>query len=190
MTDAPPDLTTSSSERTASWRRLALLLAAALVVAVAGLVVLWVDRDDDAGSTDGAGASAPATLLAAGSDAEEAARAAVVRMTSYGYRTVDADFAWVEEVGTDKFERYFAGASDGVKKVITETRATASGEVVASAPHVVDATHVTVLLFVDQTIEAAGEDGPKVDQPRVTMKMVEQGGRWLVDEVSIEQLLG
>ena len=55
-----------------------------------------------------------------------------------------------------------------------------------------NADHVTVLIFVDQEISNPGTGGSDpqkgLDQPRVTMKMVRQGGRWLVDEVNISSL--
>ena len=44
--------------------------------------------------------------------AEKAARDAVTRMTTYSYRTVEEDFAWVDEAGTEKFQENFAGASE------------------------------------------------------------------------------
>ncbi len=183
--------TTDLAERAGSWRRLALLLAALLVVAVVGVVVLWVDRDGADGDQPTSASEASAVELArAGADATSAAEAAVTRMTTYSWRTVDDDFGWVDEVGTDAFQSYFAGASAGVKQVVTATKATATGTVVDAAPRVVDATHVTVLLFVDQEIRSAQQKGAKIDQPRVSMDMLLVDGAWLVDKVQIGQLVG
>jgi hypothetical protein len=57
-----------------------------------------------------------------------------------------------------------------------------------------DTHHVTVLVFVDQAISnpGSGSSGPQrgLDQPRVTMQMVKEGGRWLVDQVKISSLAG
>lgn len=186
---------TDPTDRAGSWRRLALLLAGLLVVAVAGVVVLWLDRDgadgDPAASGTTSASEASAVELArAGTEAQTAAEAAVTRMTTYSWRTVDDDFGWVDEVGTEAFQSYFAGASAGVKQVVTATRATATGTVVDAAPRVVDATHVTVLLFVDQEIRSAQQKGAKIDQPRVSMDMLLVDGEWLVDEVQIGQLVG
>jgi len=168
---------------------LVLGLTAALLAALVGVVVLWVDRDDDAGPAP-APESAADSLLAAEADAETAARAAVEQMTTYDFRTVDEDFAWVEDAGTEEFQSYFADAGADSKRVIVALEATATGTVVDSAASATDATHVKVLLFVDQEIAASEQQGTKVDQPRVTMQMVLQDGRWLVDEVAVNNLLG
>lgn len=167
-------------------------LASLLVMSLVALLVvvlLWQTDNDDAGAGDRALA-----LAAAGKAADRAARTAVVEMTSYDYRTVTKDFSWVDEAGTAKFQKQYAEISAPIKKLVVQLRATAKGTVVASAPVVKDTSHVTVLLFVDQAITnpGNGSTGPQrgLDQPRVTMQMVRQGGRWLVDEVKISSLAG
>ncbi len=89
-----------------------------------------------------------------------------------------------------QFQAYFEGAGADSKRVIVALKATATGTVVDSAATAIDATHVKVLLFVDQEIAASEQKGTKIDQPRVTMQMVLQDGRWLVDEVAVNNLLG
>ncbi len=182
-------------ERTAPLR-VVIALAVALVVAVVAVVVLWVGRDGEsepaaAGDSQGAAATSAddADLLAAGLDAQEAARAAVERMTTYSWRTVEDDFTWVDDAGTEQFRAYFAGAGRDAIAVIKSLKASATGTVVDSAPSVTDAEHVKVLLFVDQEITAAEQDGTKLDQPRVSMQMVLQDGAWLVDEVAVNDIL-
>lgn len=127
-------------------------------------------------------------LRDAGEQAEKAARTAVVAMTSYDYKTLDEDFSWVDTAGTADFRKHYAEVSEPVKKLVTEMKATAKGSVAASAPHVKDADHVTVLLFVDQTLTNPGNAERGLDQPRVTMSMVREGGRWLVDDVKLNNL--
>lgn len=167
------------------------VLSVALVAALAGVVLLWLDRDAEAttAASDAAGDVSAADLLAAGEDAEAAARSAVERMTTYTFATVEDDFTWVEEAGTDRFQTYFAGASKDAVAVIKSLGASATGTVIDAAPSVVDATHVKVLLFVDQEITARKQQGSKLDQPRVSMQMVLQDGQWLVDEVAVNDLL-
>ncbi len=153
-------------------------LVAALVVALVGLALVargWQqDRD----------------LAAGGRDAEEAARQAVVAMTSYDYRTVEEDFGWVDERGTASFRTKFSEASAPVKASILELRAQAEGEVVAAAHTVRSEDRVRVLLFVDQTITDPERTENGIDQPRVVMTMVRQNGRWLVDDVELFTLAG
>lgn len=155
------------------------------LVALLVVVLLW---QADGGGKDGKKA---VSYAAAGRAADKAARKAVVEMTSYDYRSVKKDFTWVDDAGTAKFQKQYAEVSKPIKKLVVQLKATAKGTVVASAPVVKDADHVTVLLFVDQEISNPGNGGgPQrgLDQPRVTMKMVRQDGRWLVDEVKIVSL--
>lgn len=154
------------------------LLALALVVSLVGWFFTWRSLDH---SKD---------LDRAGDQATAAAREAAVQMTSYNYKTLDKDFAWVEEAGTARFQEYFADASAKAKPLVTGLQATAKGQVVDAAPKVKDAKHVSVLLYVDQTITSASKKGADVDQPRVTMKMVLQNDKWLVDSVQLNNLLG
>lgn len=165
---------------------LASLLAMSLV-ALLVVLLLWHSDRDDAEAGDRAVA-----LAAAGKAADAAARKAVVAMTSYDYRTVAKDFSWVEDAGTTKFQEQYAEVSKPIKELVVSLRASAKGSVVASAPVVKDRDHVTVLLFVDQEISNPGGGSTKpqrgLDQPRVTMQMVREHGRWLVDEVSLSSL--
>jgi len=159
-----------------------------LLSAVALLVVtlLWQADQDHNERAEQALAYAEA-----GEAAEEAARAAVVAMTSYRYRTADQDFAWVEDAGTDKFRDQYAEVSKPVKELVVRLKANAEGSVVASAPVVEDEDHVTVLLFVDQELtsqSSTGEPSRGLDQPRVIMTMVREDGRWLVDAVELKSL--
>lgn len=180
----------ASAESTeTSWARSAklavLVLALALVIALVTAVLFW--RDD--ATPSGNARSDAAALANAGAQAEEAARAAVTRMTTYDYRTVDEDFSWVDDAGTEKFQKYFASSRADAKPLIRRLQVIATGTVVDAAPRVDDADHVHVLLFVDQEIRVADEKGTKVDQPRVTMEMVRQDDVWLVDAVQVNDLL-
>jgi Mce-associated membrane protein len=128
-------------------------------------------------------------LEAAGRAAERAAGAAAVAMTSYDYRTAGRDFRWADTAGTARFRTQYAEVSAPVQELVVQLKAHAAGTVVDSAAQVRDARHVSVLLFVDQTITGTGGDAsPRLDQPRVVMHMVEEGGRWLVDQVELRNL--
>lgn len=158
------------------------------VVALLVVVALWQTDRDDADRADQA-----LIRVEAGDGAEAAARKAVVAMTSYRYQSVEEDFSWVDEAGTDKFQKQYAEVSKPIMELVVKLKARASGSVVASAPIVHDADHVTVLLFVDQELTSRGASGQPsrgLDQPRVTMSMVREEGRWLVDSVEIKSLGG
>jgi hypothetical protein len=49
---------------------------------------------------------------------------------------------------------------------------------------------VKVLLFVDQRIRSAGTRGYRSEQTRLTVQMVRQDDRWLVDEIELTNVLG
>jgi Mce-associated membrane protein len=161
------------------------VLAVALVASLVAVVLLWRARDDADDRADRA-----QTLLDASLDAEQAARDAVIRMTTYDYRSVDEDFSWIDDAGTDKFQENFTDAAKPVIAYIRSVKATAKGTVVDSAATAADAHHVKVLLYVDQRISSRGTKKSDLDQPRITMQMVRQDGEWLVDEVDVVNVLG
>lgn len=163
-----------------------LLLVAALAIALIAVVMLWRDRQDLLDRID----EAEGARASAGPSAEEAARDAVTRMTTYDYRTVEEDFSWVEDAGTDRFQETFTGASEDAIELIKGLESSAVGTVIDSAATVEDSSHVKVLLFVDQELKAAGQPEPELEESRVTMQMVRQDGRWLVDEMQLQNLIG
>jgi Mce-associated membrane protein len=159
-------------------------LVLALIASLVALVLVWRDRDE---AEDRAGSKA--ALVDAGLEAEKVARDAVTRMTTYSHRTIEEDFSWVDEVGTERFQENFAGASEDAVTYIKTLQARAVGTVVDSSATAADADHVKVLLFVDQKIRSEQESQPGLDQPRVTMQMVREDGEWLVDEVQLNSLV-
>jgi hypothetical protein len=151
-------------------------LVVLLVVAVVTGVLLWRQNADLRRKDEIATAETQAT---------RAASRIAVSMTSYDYRSVKEDFAWVRRDGTKKFEDTYAQSTRPIQQLIERTRATATGKVSNAAGTADDATHVTVLLFVDQAIRRPGDKQPSVEPNRVVMDMVKQGGRWLVDDVEL-----
>lgn len=150
------------------------LLALALIVALAGLTVAWrAERHET-------------SLRQAGEAASRAARAVAVELTTYDYRTVEDDHARVTAAGTARFRRYFASVGAKSAAVVRQLQVTARGTVVAAAPQVGDSNHVRVLLFVDQVVRAKGTRGSQTEEPRISIQMVREGDRWLVDTVDLE----
>ncbi|MDQ4054656.1 MAG: hypothetical protein M3237_18440 [Actinomycetota bacterium] len=163
-----------------------LVLVVTLAVALIAVVMLWRDRQDLVArveqAEDAQSSAAPA--------AEEAARDAVTRMTTYDFRTVDEDFSWVEDAGTAEFQETFSDAADDAITMIKGLKSSAVGTVIDSASTVEDENHVKVLLFVDQELMAGRQPKPVIEESRVTMHMVHQDDRWLVDQVELQNLLG
>jgi Mce-associated membrane protein len=152
---------------------LAVLAIAAVVVAVLlGLKVRTDDRVADARQ------QAPAA-------AEQAAKA----IFAYDYRNMPADLARAKPYLTDKFAVDFTKnfklletQDDGTPGPAIQTKTVVKSDVPATS--VVDAEDdvVRVLAYVNLTSTRPGRD-PQIFQNRVTMKMVKQGNRWLVDKV-------
>ena len=152
------------------------VLVALLVAALVATALLWNRNQDLARSQD---------LAVAENQATEQASRIAVSMTSYDYRTVEEDFAWIEEDGTSAFQETFSESTKPIRQLITRTQATATGKVSDAAGTAEDEDHVEVLLFVDQVLERAGDEQSTVDSNRVVMQMVRQGDRWLVDDVEL-----
>ena len=153
-----------------------LVLVALLVAALVAVALLWRQNAELTGDRD---------LAAAEHDATKAASRIATSMTSYDYRTVDEDFAWIDEDGTSSFQKTFSQSTKPIRQLITRTRATATGKVSDAAGTADDVDHVEVLLFVDQELKRVGDAKSSVDSNRVVMQMVRRGGRWLVDDVEL-----
>jgi Mce-associated membrane protein len=117
--------------------------------------------------------------------AEQAAKA----IFAYDYRNMPADLARAKPYLTDKFAVDFTKnfkllekQDDGSPGPAIQTKTVVKSDVPATS--VVDAEDdvVRVLAYVNLTSTRPGRD-PQIFQNRVTMKMVKQGNRWLVDKV-------
>lgn len=173
------DPVTASRSGVPSW--VAAALAVALMVALLACGLLWkANSDHEAEATD------RAALIQAGVDAKAAAEQAATAMTTYDYRTADEDFAWVDAAATEAFREKFGKIAQPSIDLIKSLQSSASGQVIDSGVEVADATHVKVVLFVDQRITGQREGTSAPDQSRITMQMVEQGGVWLVDDVELK----
>ncbi|WP_332643714.1 hypothetical protein [Aeromicrobium sp.] len=144
------------------------IIVAALVVALA--FVLLRGGDDDS---------------SAGSEALEAATTAAVDLTTYDHTHLDRDFAWVKDGATSSFAKEYAATNEPLRDIITKLKADAVGTVVEASATVEDFEHVTVLLFVDQTITNGTDAKTRTERNRVVMSMVKRGGAWLVDDVEL-----
>jgi Mce-associated membrane protein len=172
-----PEVTTAEEGTAAQPRRpwLVAVLGLLTVVLVVALLLLW-QRERDA--------SAEAVLQDAEGDATSAASEIAAAMTSYDHRTVDDDFAWVQEGGTAAFQETYEKSTGPIRELVVKTRAHAEGTVTEASGTADDPRHVTVLLFVDQALRHPGSKA-EVDSSRVVMHMVLQDGAWLVDDVEL-----
>jgi hypothetical protein len=152
-------------------------LALALVLALVGLALTWRRSDHEH------------ALRQAGDDADAAARRVAVALTTYDYRKLAHAYDWVDKDGTARFQRDFTSVSANARATVVALKVVATGTVIASAPVVRDTGHVRVLLFVDQRVHSTNSQGTHTEQPRLSMQLVRQHGRWLVDAVDMDNSL-
>lgn len=145
------------------------VLVAVLVVAL--VAVAWAWRQ--------AGADERAER-----DALEVARQRAAQITTYDHTTFARDVAWARTGATASFRREYAQANAAIGAAAKRLRATAKGRVTGAAATAKDSDHVTVLLFVDQTLTRTGRR-QEVQENRVRIDMVHRDGRWLVDDVRL-----
>ncbi len=159
-------------------RRRGLLVVAAVVavlLVVSAAVLVAVDRRQQ-------------RVADARSAALEQARTSAETVLSYGYRTLDDDFAAATAVSTGQFkDDYERTSQSAVREVATQTEAEVKADVVSAGVVSGTADRVVVLVFVDQTTVSNRLDRPKTDQNRVRLTMVRstsaEGPTWLVEQV-------
>jgi Mce-associated membrane protein len=151
----------------------AALVAAVLVLAVAAAVTFGVLLQQRA-ATDRAGAQALAT-----------AKAYAVTVTSYDYQNLDRNFADVLDGATGEFKDQYSGASQTLRQLIANAKATAKGTVLGAGIQSESADQVEVVVFVDQSISNAATAQPRIDRNRVIMTLTPHDGRWLVGKLEL-----
>jgi len=124
-------------------------------------------------------------LADAGEDAEKAGVAAATNMLTYDYKTLDEDFAWVQDDGTKTFQQSFAAAADDARELAEATKAHSEARVRGFGVHLKDADHATVLVAIDSTLTEPDKAAAEDQRWRVELTMVKQDGRWLVDKLEL-----
>lgn len=114
----------------------------------------------------------------------QAARSAVVDLTSFDYLTLDDDIRQIERITTGDLRKETVDALDSKRQSITQAKATVNTEVVAAAVTEAHADSATVLLVIQSTQESAGSDKPQVTKYRVEAKLTKAGDRWLLSGIA------
>jgi Mce-associated membrane protein len=172
--DEPDSATPAPRRRRPSGRALvagsgAVLLAAA--VAVAG-VLGWDMRNqrivDDAGE-----------------QALAAAQQYAVVLTTVDAAKLDSNFSTVLDGATGEFKDMYSQSSAGLKQVLIDNKAKATGTVLAAGIKSASPDKVEVMLFVDQAVTNALNPEPRLDRNRIIMTMEKVNGRWLASDVEL-----
>jgi Mce-associated membrane protein len=133
------------------------------------------------------------TLLALGNrnatdsartSAISAARTDAVKVAGYDYRHLDRDFAAVLADSTPSFRRSFLQASDALKTTLSRYHATAVAKVVSAGLVSATTSRAVVLVFLTQNIINSAQKATS-DRSQIKLTLVQSGGRWLIDQVSL-----
>lgn len=121
----------------------------------------------------------------AGNEALATARAYAVTVTTYDFQNLDRDFANVLDGATGDFKDQYAGASQTLRPLIVQAKATGRGTVLDAAIKSVSTDQVEVLLFTD--VQITGGDGapPRTERDRMSMTMTRVDDRWLVSKMEV-----
>ena len=124
-------------------------------------------------------------MASAGAAGQNAADEFARTLTSIDSGNVDNDFNAVLNGSTGEFKDTYTKASVQLRQLLIDNKATAKGEVVASAVQSEAKNKVVVLLMVNQTITNTARPDPRVDRSRMKMTMEKVDGRWLASKVEL-----
>ncbi|HEY7948509.1 MAG TPA: hypothetical protein VID75_12600 [Acidimicrobiales bacterium] len=113
------------------------------------------------------------------------ARTDAVALAGYDYRHLNRDFGAVLANSTPSFQRRFGQASDALKSTLTKFHATAAAKVVSEGLVWASTSRAVVLVFLDQTVTNSTNSKPTTDRSQVEITLVNDQGRWLIDQVSL-----
>lgn len=155
------------------WFRPALAASVVVALVLAGFAFLSLQR---------------ATDIADGREAGKAVRATVgpmvERLLSYAPDTFAETEAAAEEELTDDFRDEYAPTLETIRASAEEEQRTQTAEVLSVAVLEQEADRVRALLFVNTTTSAQGDTEQRLMQNRITVTLVREGDRWLIDEVT------
>lgn len=121
----------------------------------------------------------------AGQQALAAAQQYAVVLTSVDAAKLDSNFATVLDGATGEFKDMYSQSSAGLKQVLIDNKAQATGTVLAAGIKSATPERVEVMLFVDQAVTNALNPEPRLDRNRIIMTMEKINGRWLASNVEL-----
>ena len=115
-----------------------------------------------------------------------AARTYAVELAGYNYRHLDRDF------GGGRGPLHAVVSSGASRSRATPCRprstkyhATADAKVVSAGIVSASTTRAVALVFLNQKITNSTQSAPTTDRSQVEITLVNSGGRWLIDQVSL-----
>lgn len=155
----------------------------ALAALCLGLVVMTTSVAGCGSSADGSGGNGYTASMQA---ALGAANKVAVDLTTFDYRDLDAHYATMEADGTANLKKALEATRADITAYDQQLKVVGTGTVIASAaqPEASDGS-VTVLLFVDQQLQAVDAKVSGTYHARLQLVMREINGTWLVDKATV-----
>ncbi len=155
-------------------------LAVLLAAAVTFDVIIGIRAHNETEQTDTRSASITSAFNTAPAEAEKAA----VRILGYDYKTLESDADEAKSFMTSEYATTFQNTVDALLTApANQVKAHVEAKVMASGVASTTPTEVQVLLFIDQVSQTTANADPQTALNRVVFTMVEQGDRWLVDDI-------
>lgn len=151
----------------APWWALAITSAVA-VLAVLALVVVLFARPSEQALRDSA-------LLAG--------RSYVTDLTTYDARTLDTDVAKVKKISSPQFAKEYDANIAKVRDTILKAQTVSTATVVGAGVEKLTGDSATVLVAVNQTFQAPGQQ-PRTEANRVRVVLVRTNGNWYLNGVT------
>lgn len=155
-------------------RRSRAAVAALLVATVALAVVGWAVVGAHRRSEDRAAAATSAVAVA---------RAQVLGLTTLDYRKVDAQVAAMLDRTTGDFRRQFQLMTKTFEQVVTESKVTAVGEVVAAGVSERSENTAQVLVASKATVRNSAAEKATDRTYRMRVSLQRTGGEWRVSNM-------
>lgn len=158
------------------------VLLALSVVAAAFAVFFAVHRPAAVAASDASLTSPSARSATA------AARAAVSRVLSYSYKSIQSDVQQAEAHATGLFLRQYRSTASQLLSQARQEKAIVSARVGQAGVVSAGPNDVVVLLFVDQATvrqpHGPSSNTTRIDQSRVRVTMTKVGSRWLISQLA------
>jgi Mce-associated membrane protein len=147
-----------------------------------GLMALWPQAAPIRTSATRAAAQAQSE-----DDIVDVAKRFTENLTTFDYKTAQADFEEILELTTDGFASQFSSALKGdinsYRKRVQDQQASSTGEVKSVSVSSRDNDTATVLVFATQTVRNRQQPQPRTQVALLELTLVRDGDDWKVDNV-------
>jgi hypothetical protein len=114
----------------------------------------------------------------------QAARSAVVDVTSFDYLTIDDDVEQIRRVTTGDLREEAVARLEDQRQALAEGEVIVNTEVVAAGVTRADDDGATVVLAIQSTQENAASEQTQISKYRIEVELTRQGGRWLLSGIT------